>query len=321
MAYLIGTDEAGYGPNLGPLVIAATVWHRPDSCPTSDLYERLDQVVIRRPPSPGESRHVPIADSKQLYKSGEGLATLESGVFPACAATGVTVNRWRDIWQQLAPATSQHLSLIPWYRDFDMALPCDAQADQLALSSQALRDCLGRNRIQLRAIRARVVLAEEFNELIDRLGGKGALLSTLTIDLVGELITSLGDQSILVHCDKHGGRKRYGPLLQQRFPEQLVEVRREERASSLYRWGPSTQRTEFRFEAKGESFLPSALASMVAKYLRELAMKAFNRYWQTRIPGLRATAGYPVDARRFVSEIADVCRKDRIDRDCLWRKR
>ena len=26
MPYLVGTDEAGYAPNLGPLVISATVW-------------------------------------------------------------------------------------------------------------------------------------------------------------------------------------------------------------------------------------------------------------------------------------------------------
>ena len=26
MTLVIGTDEAGYGPNLGPLVVAATLW-------------------------------------------------------------------------------------------------------------------------------------------------------------------------------------------------------------------------------------------------------------------------------------------------------
>ena len=26
MTIVIGTDEAGYGPNLGPLVVAATAW-------------------------------------------------------------------------------------------------------------------------------------------------------------------------------------------------------------------------------------------------------------------------------------------------------
>ena len=30
MAILIGIDEAGYGPNYGPLVVAATAWHVPE---------------------------------------------------------------------------------------------------------------------------------------------------------------------------------------------------------------------------------------------------------------------------------------------------
>ena len=47
MPYLIGTDEAGYGPNLGPLVIAATAWQVPDDLPPaeefkSEVFRRLD---------------------------------------------------------------------------------------------------------------------------------------------------------------------------------------------------------------------------------------------------------------------------------------
>ena len=37
MGYLIGTDEAGYGPNLGPLVITATTWHVPGTPKLADL--------------------------------------------------------------------------------------------------------------------------------------------------------------------------------------------------------------------------------------------------------------------------------------------
>jgi len=44
---------------------------------------------------------------------------------------------------------------------------------------------------------------------------------------------------------------------------------------------------------------------MTAKYLRETAMRAFNAFWAERVPGLRPTAGYPGDARRFREEIAD----------------
>ena len=36
MPFLLGTDEAGYGPNLGPLVISASVWEVPDG--GDDLY-------------------------------------------------------------------------------------------------------------------------------------------------------------------------------------------------------------------------------------------------------------------------------------------
>src|SRR5437773_7720743 len=30
MVFVLGTDEAGYGPNLGPLCIAASAWEQPD---------------------------------------------------------------------------------------------------------------------------------------------------------------------------------------------------------------------------------------------------------------------------------------------------
>ena len=43
---------------------------------------------------------------------------------------------------------------------------------------------------------------------------------------------------------------------------------------------------------------------MTSKYLRELAMKAFNAFWCDRVPGLPPTAGYPTDAKRFYHDIA-----------------
>ena len=38
---LIGTDEAGYGPNLGPLTVAATAWSLPDGVEPQDLWDEL----------------------------------------------------------------------------------------------------------------------------------------------------------------------------------------------------------------------------------------------------------------------------------------
>jgi len=63
------------------------------------------------------------------------------------------------------------------------------------------------------------------------------------------------------------------------------------------------------------------LAYMLSKYLRELALRAFNVFWCARIDGLRPTAGYPVDADRFLTQINEVRHKLAISDDQLIRVR
>ena len=43
MGYAIGTDEAGYGPNLGPLVISATVWEIPDGVRAGEVMRNINK--------------------------------------------------------------------------------------------------------------------------------------------------------------------------------------------------------------------------------------------------------------------------------------
>ena len=74
MAFLVGTDEAGYGPNLGPLVISASVWQVPDGPRPHDLYRRLEAAVSPSPGGPrGRAPRVAIADSK-AFTTGPGVA-------------------------------------------------------------------------------------------------------------------------------------------------------------------------------------------------------------------------------------------------------
>ena len=65
--------------------------------------------------------------------------------------------------------------------------------------------------------------------------------------------------------------------------------------------GPIT--VTFRPRADGDS-VAVALASMLCKYLREVCMRQFNRFWATHVPGIKPTAGYPGDAKRFFDEIS-----------------
>jgi hypothetical protein len=59
---------------------------------------------------------------------------------------------------------------------------------------------------------------------------------------------------------------------------------------------------------------------MTAKYIRELAMGAFNRFWTDQQPGLIPTAGYPVDARRWWQETADRREQLGLADPALWRR-
>ena len=60
---------------------------------------------------------------------------------------------------------------------------------------------------------------------------------------------------------------------------------------------------------------------MLAKYLRELSMLAFNEFWQSHLPDLKPTAGYPVDAKRFREQIRSVQKQLDVSDERLWRNR
>src|SRR5262249_40597382 len=84
MPWIIGIDEAGYGPNLGPLVQTAVGFHLDCDPETVCLWKLLSKSVRRF----GENGdRILIDDSKKVYGSQRGLDDLELGVlatlFPA----------------------------------------------------------------------------------------------------------------------------------------------------------------------------------------------------------------------------------------------
>ncbi len=170
-------------------------------------------------------------------------------------------------------------------------------------------------------MRGRAVFPQRFNRSLDECGNKSDTLSAITLDLISEVIAPLAGGRVSIICDKHGGRDYYAALVQHYFPEWLVEVRREGAAESRYVFGPADTRTTISFRCQGERALPVALASMTAKYLRELAMRAFNDYWCRQMPELRPTAGYAGDAARFKKEIAALQSELGIDDGLMWRVR
>ncbi len=321
--YLIGTDEAGYGPNLGPLVVAVSVWEVEPPTAGDRLYERLDGAVCAHPAGLRGDPTAPlaIADSKRLYQPGKGLLHLERGLWPVMGLLGLWPDSWSEVWHALAPDAVAQMRRLPWYAHYDARTPLCARPDELRPLSGRLRGQCDRAGIHLVELSARAVFAGEFNALLDRYASKGAALTHCTLELIGRVMAGLGAGPVSVWCDKHGGRNRYAGLLAHHFGGGLVETREEGQLRSTYRLGFEGRRVEVAFAVQGETQLPVALASMAAKYLRELAMRALNQFWCDQVPGLAPTAGYPLDARRFRAAIARAQEQLGIDDRMVWRAR
>ncbi len=350
MAWMIGIDEAGYGPNLGPLAVAASAWWVEDQekaeggrgkvernassvavlaaagrrrSTNTCLYRRLAKIVSRA----ACEKKLAIADSKQLYKPGLGLRQLERGVLVGLGAcrsfhgSGTLPANWGAIMGRYAPP-------LPCYVDYDCDLPIDTTPEEIAELGARFHSACGFAGVRLVDLRVRLVYPSEFNERTTHFGTKGAALSHISIGLLRETIDALPDSPqspapspCRVTCDKHGGRNRYGALLQHHFPEDWIDTLAESGPASRYAWGANESRVEICFRVKGEAELPVALASMTAKYHRELAMRAFNSFWCERVPGLRPTAGYPNDSKRFKAAITPLQKEMGIDDNLLWRWR
>ena len=321
MPYLLGTDEAGYGPNLGPLVISASVWELPDGDHGDGLYERL-RAVIKPVPSraaTADGRQLVIGDSKALYQSGNGLAQLERGLWATLHLLDRRPSTCGDVWALLAGSDigARHEAMCGHCDAW--AAPCDLDPAEIDRHMPSWFAAFAEASVRLVELQSIAIFPREFNDTTERCESKGAALSRWTLGLASRLIERLPEHRISIVCDKHGGRDRYLPLLMEFFPDMFIEVVTEGRARSVYRFGPAERRVEFCFQAKAESHLPTALASMASKYLRELAMQAFNAFWRQHVPDLRPTAGYPTDARRFKAGIAAAQQALGIEDRILWR--
>ena len=317
MAILIGTDEAGYGPNLGPLVITATCWEIPDEIDVFDLWPAVASVICQE--RPVDSNHLQVSDSKKVYSSSSGLKTLETSVLSFIGQLQSMPNdslelgnlldgsRFENAWRQ-----------EPWTNDSPLQIPIEADSDALDRFSGLIDGSLNSSGIKLLSIRSRAVFTPEFNAEVESEGSKGLVLSKTTLSLIREVLDSCGEESTgSIICDKHGGRNRYDDLISEAFDDELVFRLDESREQSTYRMADY----HFSFMTKAESHLPVALASMVSKYVRELLMLEFNRFWNSYLPNLKPTKGYPVDARRFWKAIAQTASRIGISRNQLWRER
>jgi ribonuclease HII len=318
MPWIIGVDEAGYGPNLGPFVMTAVACRAPAEVAGADLWHVLRSAVCKEASDDGR---IVVNDSKQVYDSTVGIGALERGVL-ATLWRG-PVNGAATIAHFLSAACSDSLDDLhgeTWFEG-DAKLPGQVEAAEIAEASARFdraADSSGTLHWQVSGV---VVPAPCFNALAERADSKGGVLAHALGRLLGRQLL-LQDEDLSFCIDKHGGRNRYAALIQHILTNGVVQTEDEGPLCSTYRVAGLERdvRLTFRPRADAEHFCV-ALASMAAKYLRERLMEEFNRFWLAQVPGLKPTAGYPGDSARFMDAIRPAAHRLGIADDAIWRKR
>ena len=395
MTLIIGTDEAGYGPNLGPLVVAATAW-RVEATPANaavyletavaaaqrDTEALWPEKIRQRGNRRASGRTVPLwADSKHIYRAGAGFCALEQGVLVALSLvndpdadtfahaghgghaghagpvirspvnqTNTVPRQWPSLEAALgqigpeiadcrtsgvASESGRDPSTTQWALLPTLCLPHQADADACCARAAGMRMILDALGVSLVAVACRAIYPAEFNALLCQGLNKSDILSRTTLALAASLRTKANAEPALIWCDRHGGRKHYSALVAQHFGATLVQTLAETPARSAYRVPAQAKadpthakadlnqaqaaNLDIEFNVGGESQVPVAVASMTAKYIRELAMHAFNAFWSSRSPGLNPTAGYPVDALRWRCDARDAIAQAGVRDKDLWR--
>jgi ribonuclease HII len=317
---VIGIDEAGYGPILGPLVVSAAAFRMPGTPQSPDLWDTLQESVGRTASARGSK--IPIIDSKRLYTRKDGLARLERSVLAVLAAARGMPPDLRSLLTLLSPDVHQKMHEYPWYRDANPPLPREADAGGIRVAAALLKRDLRAHSIRLAGLWSEVLLEGHYNRLVSGTRNKAVVLSGLTLRLIQRAADAHPQDHLMIYVDKQGARSRYGNLLLRAFDDRRLKVLEEGAETSAYELtGPRTT-WRIRFSQAGESHhMPVALGSLVSKYLRELLMACFNRYWTEQVPELRSTAGYYQDGRRFLKDIGPHVRRLGIDKDRLVRQR
>lgn len=323
---LAGIDEAGLGPLLGSLAIGYTLLEVPAG--EREPWKRLRGTVVK---TPGTRARLVVADSKLVFqRNARGAERLETTALSFLAQKAprprqgdgrIDPDPERFLFGSIAPAPVWRA--LPWRAEL-ARLPRVCQHDSLELTCTLLARALARAKIEVLDAGVRLVPAAELNASFAETGNKASSTWCLVLEVLRHVWAARVRAPVVATVDMLGGRRRYGSLLAQAFPEAEVELVGESPGRSAYalaaRDGSGTLRLDFRVQADRHCF-EVALASCLAKYARELEMHAFNAYFARFQPDLVPTAGYRGDGARWLAEASAALAQSGLAREWLVRAR
>lgn len=305
---VLGVDENGLGPVLGPLVATSVAMEMP----------RYDRSALRR-----RGLSLGLTDSKQSGGFGKmafvesvALALLagEGGQDVPGSADGVLDRVFRDGRSRLRACCPDDPTADQCWA---VELPLPIFGGDPAVGREVLDKLVGRSRLRVVNVKSRVACAGMLNA--HRAAGKHKF--DVDFDLFEQLIASMyrvHGAPLLAICGMIGGIRDYAPRfsLFERDRIQPIVGRRTERRYAVEGVG------EIRFEIDADArHLPVALASMVGKYVRELCMLRIGEFYRRGDPDLTLASGYrdPV-TKRFIEATSLLRKRYGIAQGCFRRE-
>lgn len=322
MATLIGIDEAGYGPLLGPLVVSAVGLEMPEGLLRADLWDVLAKAVSAQ--KRGLAGRLLIADSKKAYNRKKGIDPLRRSVLAGLGAWQNGTAKPETITDMLlliCPQLLERVDLYPWYRTLNTHRLGHDAAD-VSIAAGVLEKTMAEHGISISSIQSRCLDVAFYNDRVGKVKNKSRVLFTEICSLIQQAFeqNAAASEAMQVIVDRQGGRTHYQRELQRMFPGFSLSVIREDEKMSSYEMVRSGRAMRIHFCIKADSkYLTVALASMVSKYLREVMMESLNNHFCELCPKLKPTAGYWQDGQRFMKDLSTLLADHQFDTEKLVR--
>jgi len=319
MAFLAGVDEAGYGPFVGPFTVGFSLFRVQK--PEQNLWDVLSTSTAPKPERK-DLRRLWLNDSKKVHQGPHGRKRLGRTV-AAFRELGQPDDFSLDRWVTEAPAgDARMLHQAPWFQKLEGDLVPEITHDRARLDAASVRRDLESHGCALNGFGARAVPAGEWNQLLEKTGGKGHANFAVTMQIVRQIMSLTGDAPLRIELDRQGGRQRYSEPLRRALAPRMVKIHGEAPSGSTYSLEFENREVQIRFsEGADGKHLPVALGSLAAKQTRERLMDLFNAWWAQKLPELKPTKGYGVDGKRWLAEVMPGLEKVGIPASLLKRDR
>ena len=302
MAVLVGIDEAGYGPILGPLVVSSAAFSVPDELLGTDLWRKLSRAVSKK--KTRLNGRLLITDSKKAYSKSAGIGHLRRAVLAHLSCLQSSPADAAGLLRILCWQSCPRLSGYPWYENLK-DFPLGANADDIQIAASVLEKSFAANGIKLLSLKADCLDVGHYNRMVSAVKNKARVLFTAVSSLIKDAFDNCPEgQTIQIIIDRQGGRINYLNSLSLMFPQMEIQVIRQDATISSYQLTGEGRVARIHFTTKADTrFLPVALTSMTAKYIRQVLVKALNEYFIGHCKELKPTAGYWQDGLRFIKDV------------------